>query len=79
MKTTKLENQIKQALVNYGAMGENWRMKVTNREIIGRSDWAKVVVEITAPKKRKPCTKWELAINIARNQIHWDKSTFCNC
>ncbi len=73
-----MESKIREALIEREIMGENWKMKIANKEIIGRSDWAKIIVEITAPKKRKPCIAWELAINIVRGQINWEESTHYN-
>ena len=75
---TKFENAIKEVLIEREIMDKNWRMKITGTEIIGKSDYAKVTVEVTAPRKRKPCVVWNLAVNIARNQADWAKSTFCN-
>lgn len=72
----KFEQGIHNALDEKGITLPDWKIKITNREIIGRSDWAKVTVEVYKPRKRKPEIIWELAINIVKNQIHWDKSSF---
>ena len=74
----RLKQGIKNALIEYGAIEDNWRICIIDKEIIGKSDWAKITVNITPPRKRKPCICWEISINIVKNQIHWDKSTHYN-
>ena len=76
MTKTKLEEGIFNAFLDKGIVNPDFKIKITSREIIGNSDYAKVTVEIFPPKKRKPTIVWELAINIVRNTIHWDKSSF---
>ena len=70
------EKALHEAFNEKGITLPDWRIKITNREIIGHSDWAKVTVEVYKPRKRKPEIIWELAVNIVRDQIHWDKSNF---
>ena len=74
----EFNKNIHDCFIEKGIAGNGWRTKVVSKEIIGRSDFAKVLVEVYKPKKRKPCIAWELCINIARKQIYWDKSTFAN-
>ncbi len=75
---TRLETAINRIMVEKEISAEGWRTNVTNIETVGNSDWAKVTVEVIKPRKRKPCITWTLAINLSRNQINWDKSTFHN-
>lgn len=76
VKYNRLETAIFNVFTERGITSSNWRIKVTNKEIIGQSDFAKVKVEVYEPRKRKPCMFWDLYINIVKEQIHWDKSTF---
>ena len=73
---TSIESKIKNALVEYGAMNENWRLKITNKGIISNSDYASFTVEIYKPRCRKPCTEWTLIANIVREFVDFGKSTF---
>ncbi len=73
---TRLEQGIHDVMNERGITVPNWRIKITNREIIGKSDWAKVTVEVYAPRKRKPTVIWILSINFVRETVHWDKSSF---
>jgi len=74
--TNELELNIHHVLAEKGIAGLDWRIKIINKEVIGRSDWAKVSVEIYPPRKRKPVLVWVLAINFVRNIIDWEKSDF---
>jgi len=75
-KHEELQSNIHHVLSEKGIAGLDWRIKIINKEVIGRSDWAKVSVEIYPPRKRKPVLVWVLAINFVRNIIDWDKSNF---
>lgn len=74
--SNRLEEGIFNCLVETGRAAEDYRIKIVEREIIGNSDYAKVAVNLYKPRKKKHCITWYLCINIARNQIHWDKSEF---
>lgn len=73
---TKIENGIKKALVEFGAMNENWRIEITDKYLIGNSDYANISVEIYKPHCRKPCTVWVLVANIVTEFVDFKKSTF---
>ena len=74
----KLENVLHDIFNERGITAPNWRIKITQKETIGRSDWAYVFVDIYAPKKKKPCQNYKLAINFVRKIINWDKSEWYN-
>ena len=69
---------LQEIFIERGIIGDKWKIKITDREIIGRSDWAYVYVDIYKPRCRKPCQNRKLAINFVRNIIDWDKSSFTN-
>lgn len=71
-----LMDGLKNALVGYGAMNENWRLKITNKQIISNSDFANITVEIYKPRCRKPTIVWELLVNIVREFVDFERSTF---
>ena len=65
---------IRNAMDDRGITGPGYRIFVTDRKIIGNSDYAEVIVDVFEPRKRKPCMIWALRINIVRGTIHWDRS-----
>ena len=72
----RLTKAIRECMDEKGITGPKDRIKIIGREIIGKSDWAIVTVDIFRPRKRKPTLFWKLAINITNNTIHWYKSAF---
>ena len=77
MASTKLAEGIKAAMVDTGRAGVNWRVKVTGCDQSNRnSDYVRVYVEVYKPRSRKPDIVWDICVNIAKNLIYWDHSTF---
>jgi hypothetical protein len=54
----------------------NWKISLVSEEIIGRSDWAYVTVEIYKPYCKRPCQIRKLAFNFVRKIIDLEKSSF---
>ena len=71
----KIEEYAKNALVNYGAALENWKVNIIDTKVTS-SDWTDVICTITKPRCRKPFIQWNLKMNIARNIVDFSKSTF---
>ena len=75
----KLEKQLKGAMVDYGAVNENWRIKIVAIEkIADNSDFANVTVEIYKPRSRQPAYLHTLYINMVKEFVCWDRSTHVN-
>ena len=75
----RLEEGIKAAMIDTGRAAENWRVKVTGCEQANRnSDYVRVYAEVYKPRSRKPDIVWDICVNIAKNLIYWDHSTFAN-
>ena len=75
----KLENQLKNAMIAYGAINENWRIKIVAIEkVIRNSDFANVTIETYKPRSRKPDYSHTLYVNMIKGIIYWDKSTHEN-
>lgn len=72
----KIEEYAKNALVNYGASLEDWRIEVLD-VTSNTSDWADVTCTITKPHCRKPFVQWRLKMNMVRKIADFEKSTFC--
>lgn len=67
---------IKIALVDYGAMLEDWKLSFVEAERIGNSDMINVTVTITKKRCRKPFMIWTLRIDEVRELVYFDRSTF---
>ena len=76
---TRLEEGIKAAMVDTGQAAENWRIKVTGCDRVGNnSDYVRVHVSLYKLRSRKPDILWDLCVNIVKNLIYWNHSTFVN-
>jgi hypothetical protein len=75
----RLEEGIKAAMIDTGRAAENWRVKVTGCGQANRnSDYVRVYTEVYKPRSRKPDIIWDICVNIAKNLIYWEHSTFAN-
>lgn len=72
----KLEQQIKEVLIDKEIMLENWKLRIINIEGKINSDYRNVTVEILKPHYRKPCVTWLLNINIVKQFIDFTNSSF---
>lgn len=69
----------KAALINYGAILENWKIVIGEiSQMSDRSDWVEVQVYVYKPRSKKPDFFWELCMNMARNVTDFGKSQFTN-
>ena len=75
----RLEEGIKAAMIDTGRAAENWRVKVTGYDRVGKnSDYMRVYVKVYKPRSRKPDVLWDICVNIAKNLIYWEYSTHYN-
>ena len=72
----KLTEAIRAAMLATDRIGPKWRIKIVGKETVGKSDWARVEVNLYKPRHRKPHAYWILVINMVREEIHWDKSNY---
>lgn len=68
------ENALKKTLIEYGAMCENWRLKLGEIKRNAGADWFTCKVYIYKPHAKKPCLLWELLINEARKVVDFGNS-----
>jgi hypothetical protein len=76
----KIEEMIKNVFVETGRAQSNWKVVVTDKNLLSAgSDYVIISVDVIRPRCRKPCVKWQLMVDTARGNIHWDKSDFVRC
>lgn len=72
-----IEEGIKSALIERGSAAENWRVKITGCDRVGKnSDYVRVYVDVFKPHSRKPDVMWDLCINAVKNLVFFDRSNF---
>jgi hypothetical protein len=76
----KIEEMIKNVFVETGRARDDWKVVVTGKNFLSAgSDYVILSVDVIRPRCRKPCVKWQLMVDTARGDIHWDKSDFVRC
>lgn len=70
-----MEN-IRLAMIEHGAIGEKYRIKFVEEQGNKNSDYRTIVVECFYPRCRKPFAVWNLKIDMVRELLFWDKSSF---
>lgn len=73
---TELENKMLNALINYGAALEGWKVKILSVYRRGCSDMVDVELTITKKRCRKPFICWKIPVDIARELAYFDTATF---
>lgn len=71
-----VEQQMRTALLNYGAINDNWHIAITDIENLSYSDWAKVTVLVRKPRCRKPFMEWTLFVDTVRGITDFARNTF---
>lgn len=74
MQTTNFEGALKACLIERGNMGDNWRLEIISRDIIGNSDIATVTYKMTPPRCRKGYLQ-SVNVNFVRGLVYWDTLT----
>lgn len=64
----KIEKLMKDALIDYRAMEENWRLKITSVYVIG-ADSVIVNLEVYKPRRRTPSVSWAIPVDTLRNYV----------
>lgn len=73
----KITEKMKNALLNYGAITEKYRIKVTGIEKIpNKVDYVYVHIMVWKPRSRKADIAWKLFVDTTREIVYFDKSEF---
>lgn len=77
MTRTELAEKIKAAMIDTGRAADKWRVEVTGCDRAGNnSDYVRVYVSVYKPRSRRPDVLWDICIDIVRELIFWERSTF---
>ena len=73
------EEKLKCAMIEYGAVAENWKIKITDIDKTNEtSDYANITVNVWKPRSRKPDYAFTLFVNVVKEIIFWNRSTHVN-
>lgn len=73
-----LKNAIQARMVETGRLPEGGKIKITAITGENGSDYRRVEILAYRKRCRKPFMAWNICVDIARDLIRWDTTTFCN-
>ena len=71
-----LRSKLQELLIKTGRLPEGSTITIESVSGDAFSDYRRVEVNATKKRCRKPYMYWNICINIARDQVIWDSSTF---
>jgi hypothetical protein len=76
MKIKEIESGLHILFDEMGITLPDWRVKIAGREIIRKSDWVWLYVDIYKKYAHKSCQRRKIAFNLVRNIVDWERSIF---
>ena len=70
-----IQTEIKNALISTGRIGTKDRIEIVEKSANG-NDYARVGLYAYHGRKKTPFVYWNICVDVARELIHWDTSTF---
>ena len=70
-----IQATIKNALISTGRISAKDRIEIVEKSANG-NDYARVGLYAYHGRKKTPFVYWNICVDVARELIHWDTSTF---
>ena len=70
-----IQTEIKNALISTGRISAKDRIEIVEKSANG-NDYARVGLYVYHGRKKTPFVYWNICVDVARELIHWDTSTF---
>lgn len=70
-----IETAIRNILVTTGRISPKDRIEIIEKNV-GTSDYSKIGIYVYHGRRKKPYVYWNICINMARELIFWNMSTF---
>lgn len=71
-----IQNAVRNALVDTGRISPRDRIEIIRKSGEVASDYVWLEVNVFHGRRKKPCMYWNIRVNMARDLIYWDASTF---
>ena len=71
-----IQTEIKNALISTGRISAKDRIEIVEKSANG-NDYARVGIYAYHGRKKTPFVYWNICVDVARELIYWDTSTFC--
>ena len=70
-----IQTAIKNALIGTGRISSKDRIEIIEKSV-NENDYVRVCIYAYHGRKKIPCVYWNICVDVARELIHWDTSTF---
>ena len=71
-----IQTAIRNALVETGRISPRDRIEIISKSGEVASDYVRIEVNVFHGRRKKPFVYWNISVNMARELIYWDASTF---
>lgn len=69
-----IQNTLRNLLVNTGRISSKDRIEIIGKSVSG--DFARIEIHAFHGRKKHPFVYWNICVDMARELVHWDTSTF---
>lgn len=70
-----MQTEVRNALIETGRISQKDRIEIIEK-IVNESDYVRIGLYAYHGRKKKPFVYWNICIDVARELVHWDTSTF---
>lgn len=70
-----IQSAIRNVLIETGRISSKDRIEIVEK-IVNESDYARIGIYAYHGRKKAPFVYWNICIDMSRELIHWDRSTF---
>jgi len=74
-QTMDIQTALKNLLIGTGRISPNDRVEIIEKSVT-TSDWARIGLHVYRRRNKKPFVYWNICVNLPRETVHWDLSTF---
>lgn len=69
-----IQNTLRNLLISTGRISPKDRIEIIGKNIDG--DFARIEIHAFHGRKKDPFVYWNICVDMARELVHWDTSTF---
>lgn len=70
-----MQTEVRNSLIETGRISQKDRIEIIEK-IVNESDYVRIGLYAYHGRKKKPFVYWNICVDVARELVHWDTSTF---
>ena len=70
-----IQTAVRNALIETGRISQKDRIEIIEK-IVNESDYVRIGLYAYHGRKKNPFVYWNICVDVARELVHWDTSTF---